>query len=59
MAGVILTSGVLIVLGLLAALVGFTARRIDSRYGRHLLAIGGVLVLVGLIGFGYFIRAFG
>ncbi|MFP4625115.1 MAG: hypothetical protein ACLFNI_00810 [Natronomonas sp.] len=59
MPGVVLSSFVLIALGVVVMLVGVIGRRRGEPYGRYLIVVGGVLVLVGLAGLGYFMRAFG
>lgn len=59
MPGVVLSSFVLIALGVVVMLVGVIGRRRGELYGRYLIVVGGVLVLVGVAGLGYFMRAFG
>lgn len=59
MPGVILSSYVLIALGIVVALVGAFVRRRGLPSGRYLLVTGGVLILAGVMGIGYFMRAFG
>ena len=59
MAGVILSSYVLVALGVLVAIGGFVARRRGRPRGRYLVWVGGLLVLAGLVGLGWFVRAFG
>lgn len=59
MAGIILSSYVLIVLGILVLGVGFLARARGNPNERYLLGGGAVLVLLGLAGLVYFMQAFG
>jgi hypothetical protein len=59
MAGVVLSSYVLILLGLLAAAAGYVAHRRGRSYDRYLVGAGGALVLAGVAGLAYFVGAFG
>lgn len=55
---VILSSYVAIALGVLLLVAGLLARRRDAEYSTYLLGGGVVLVVLGLLGLGWFIRAF-
>jgi hypothetical protein len=56
---VILSSYGAITLGVILVVVGYFARRRGNDYGRYLLAGGGILVLLGIVGLLLFVRAFG
>lgn len=59
MVGVVLSSYVLLALGVLLVVAGVVARRRNRPSGRYLLVAGVVFLLAGAVGLGYFIRAFG
>lgn len=59
MVGVILSSYVAIVLGVLLLAAGYVVQRRGNAYGRHLLGTGAVLVVLGVVALLWFVRAFG
>ena len=56
---VVLSSYSAIALGVILVVIGYAARRRGNEYSRYLLAGGGILVLLGMVGLLLFVRAFG
>ncbi|MFA9518695.1 hypothetical protein ACERIT_16070 [Halopenitus sp. H-Gu1] len=55
---VILSSYVAIALGVLLLVGGYISHRRDSEYSQYLLAAGGILVAIGILGLLWFMMAF-
>lgn len=55
---VILSSYIAIALGVILLVAGLLARHSEQSYGRYLLAGGGLLLAVGILGILWFMAAF-